>query len=153
MRLLLFILFGFVIQFSVCAQERYYFEKTPEIFPDISECPENEYLSKEVSIKLEQFNQLYTNQVERKGAHYIASTEIIKPDLYYSIQRLSKYFCKCMKKGMIKKDEAERELLVILEKCLQIASQDTRPVEAELRAANDPNAIVEIFDKIVIQQN
>lgn len=151
MRLLMLAILG-VISFAASAQDNYYFESTPVVFPKVSDCPEDNYLSKNVLIKLEQFNQIYTKKVELGGPQYIMSTEIIKPDLYYSIQKLSKYFCKSMKKGTITKDEAEAELVAILDKCFQIFSQDTTPIEAELRAVNNPEAIVGIFDKIVIKQ-
>jgi hypothetical protein len=81
----------------------------------------------------------------------MASTEIIKPDLYYSIRKLADYYCRCLKKGSMTREKAEDILKSVLDKCIQIASKDTTPIEAELRAANNPQEIVGVFDKIIIK--
>jgi hypothetical protein len=49
------------------------------------------------------------------------------------------------------RENAENELKSILDKCIQIVSKDTTPIEAELRAANNPAEIVGVFNKIVIK--
>lgn len=134
------------------AQIEYVFESTPVKFPKVDECPQNDYLSKDVRIKLEQFNLVYTKKVEIGAPQFISSIEIIKPDVYYSIQKLSKYYCKCLKKGIISQAAVEDELAAILDKCFQIFEKDTKPIEAELRATNNPEDIVNVFDKIVIRQ-
>ncbi|WP_163711841.1 hypothetical protein [Mangrovibacterium lignilyticum] len=56
-----------------------------------------------------------------------------------------------MKKGILQKEIAEDEFRKILEKCLMIVEKDTTPLEAELRATNNPAEIVGVFDKIVIK--
>lgn len=137
--------------FSAKAQEKYVFESSKIEYPKIEDCPQNDLLSPDVRIKLEQFNQLYAKQVSTGAPDFQTSFEILKPDLYYSVQKLSKYFCKCLKKGTLQKEVAENEFRVILEKCLQIAQRDTAPIEAELRVASNPTDIVGVFDKIVIK--
>ena len=151
MKLSLMLCFVFVTVVFASAQEQYVFESSPITIPKIEQCPEDNYLSENVRMKLEQFNLIYTRKVERGSPQYMAATEIIKPDLYYSIQKLTRYFCKCMKKGTIGKASAESELASILDKCFQIVSQDTTPLEAELRATNNPEEMIHVFAKITIR--
>lgn len=152
MRYLMIVLF--VGCCAVCgkAQEKYVFnaDNRPTV-PKIDECPPNQYLSEDIRIKLAQFDQIYSKKIMMGAPEFQTSFEIIKPDLYYSVQKLSKYFCKCMKKGTIKKETAENQFGKILEKCISIVKEDTSPLEAELRATSNPVELVGIFDKIVIK--
>jgi hypothetical protein len=49
------------------------------------------------------------------------------------------------------REKAEDTLKSVLDKCIQIASKETAPIEAELRMANNPQEIVGVFDKIIIK--
>jgi hypothetical protein len=151
MRIVLVVCFFISIAWGTEAQEKYVFKADSLCFPTIDECPPNQYLSKETRIKLAQFNQLYSREINMGAPDFRTSVEILKPDLYYSVQKLSKYFCKCLKKGIIKQEDAEVEFRGILEKCMLIVKKDTTPLEAELRATNNPADLVGIFDKIEIQ--
>lgn len=150
----LFFLLLFVGCFSLCseAQDHYVFKADPKFtIPNIIECPANQYLSEDLRIKLAQFNQVYSKKISMGAPEFQTSIEILKPDLYYSVQKLSKYFCKCLKKGTIQKEAAENEFTKILEKCILIVKEDTSPLEAELRSTSNPVELVGIFDKIVIK--
>ncbi|PTN09329.1 hypothetical protein [Mangrovibacterium marinum] len=151
MRTLWIVCFLISIAWGTEAQEKYVFHADSLSFPIIEECPPNEYLSIDTRIKLAQFNQMYSREINMGAPNFQTSVEILKPDLYYSVQKLSKYFCKCLKKGIIKKDEAEIEFRSILDKCMLIVQKDTSPLEAELRATSNPSEIVGIFEKIEIQ--
>jgi len=150
MRMLVVFFFTVCISLCASAQDKYVFKADTLVCPSVAECPPNQYLSKELRVKLEQFNLLYSKKIDLAGQNFPTSTEIIKPDLYYSVQRLSRYFCKCMKKGTISKENAETEFRSILEKCLLIVQKDTAPLEAELRITNNPAELVGVFDRIVI---
>ncbi len=147
------ILFCLLSFMTVCteAQEKWVYEATPLSLAPIAECEQNQYLSEDVRMFLSKFNQVYSKKVNMGAPDFQTSIEIIKPDLYYSVQKLSKYFCKCMKKGTLEKNVAEDEFRNILKKCLQIVQRDTSPIEAELRATNNPADIVGVFDRIVIE--
>ncbi len=153
MRFLLLISLIVGVNLSLTAQDKYVFKA------DLSECPEVKevdcqmipYLSKDVSIKMAQFCEVYTKKVEFGSHEQYSSLEIDKPDLYYSIQKLSKYYCKGLKKGILNKEEAESELNEILEKCLAIHSQETQPLEEELKAAGKPVEIVQVFHKVILE--
>jgi hypothetical protein len=151
MKLLVGFSFLILMTFAVKAQDSYVFEGTVIDFPEINRYHQEVYLSKDLCLKLAQFNLIYTKKIDRSTDKTIPSTEIIKPDLYYSIRKLTDYYCKCLKKGIVSHEKVEDELKSVLDKSIQIAYQDTRPVEAELRAANNPQEIVGIFNKIIIK--
>jgi hypothetical protein len=140
-----------LVTFTVKAQDLYIFESSAVEFPEINQFRQEVYLSKDICLKLAQFDMVYTKRIDRSTKQIMPSTEIIKPDLYYSIRKLADYYCKCLKKGIVSKEKAEDVLKSVLDKCIQIASKDTTPIEAELRAANNPQQIVSVFDKIIIK--
>lgn len=151
MKLLVGFFFLILIAFDAKAQDLYVFEGSAIEFPEIDQYHQEVYLSQDLCLKLAQFDMVYTKKMDHSSLKVMPSTEIIKPDLYYSIRRLADYYCKCLKKGVVTKEKAENELKSVLDKCIQIASKDTAPIEAELRAANNPQEIVDIFDKIIIK--
>jgi hypothetical protein len=108
-------------------------------------------LSENVTKKLEQFKQVYTKSVNCGPPAYIVSTEIQKPDLYYSVQKLIKHYRKCLKKETRPKEKIEDEMVEIINKSLLIFNQETNSVEQELRAANNSEEIIDIFKKIIIE--
>ncbi|MGV8096643.1 MAG: hypothetical protein AB2L24_32705 [Mangrovibacterium sp.] len=140
-----------LITFTAKAQDLYVYEGSAIEFPVINQFRQEVYLSKDLCLKLAQFDLVYTKRIDRSGKQVMPSTEIIKPDLYYSIRKLADYYSKCLKKGIVSREKAEDVLSSILDKCIQIASKDTAPVEAELRSANNPQEIVSVFDKIIIK--
>lgn len=141
----------FFLGFSATGQDLYVFEGTEVEFPVIDRFHQQNYLSQDICLKLAQFDLVYTRKIKDSAQRIMASTEIIKPDLYYSIRKLADYYCKCLKKGIVTQEKAENELKSILDKCIQIASKDTTPIEAELRAANNPQEIMGVFNKIIIR--
>lgn len=140
-----------LISLTVKSQDLYVFESSSVEFPEINQFRQDVYLSKDLCLKLAQFDLVYTRRIANPTQNVMASTEIIKPDLYYSIRKLADYYCKCLKKGNITREKAEDTLKTVLDKCIQIASKETAPIEAELRAANNPQEIVSVFDKIIIK--
>lgn len=144
-------LFFTLITFTAKSQDLYVFESSAAEFPEVRQFRQEVYLSKDLCLKLAQFDMVYTRRIVNPARNAMASTEIIKPDLYYSIRKLSDYYCKCLKKGNMTREKAEDTLKSVLDKCIQIASKETAPIEAELRMANNPQEIVGVFDKIIIK--
>lgn len=151
MKLVVGFLFLFFMAFATEAQDLYVFEGTSTEIPEIDKYHQKVYLSEDLCLKLAQFDMIYTKKIDSSTRKVMPSTEIIKPDLYYSVRRLADHYCKCLKKGSMVREKAEDELKSILDKCIQIASKDTAPIEAELRAANNPTEIVSVFNKIIIR--
>lgn len=151
MKLAVMFLFFSLSVLAAKAQDMYIFESSTVDVPEISQFRQEVPLSKELCMKLAQFDLLYTRRINRSSNQVMPATQIIKPDLYYSIRKLADYYCKCLRKGIISKEDAEGVLKNILEKSIQIALRDTAPIEAELRLANNPQEIVGVFDKIIIK--
>ncbi|HKJ44117.1 MAG TPA: hypothetical protein VKA27_18615 [Sunxiuqinia sp.] len=150
MKFLIFCLLVF-ISISLKAQENYQFKKIANNFPVINKCDHQDILGDTVAKKLEQFDQVYTKKVTCGPPAYHVSTEIEKPDLYYSIQKVTAYYRKCVKKETLPKEKIEKNMVDILNKCLLIYSQNTSHLEQELRSANNSKEILGIFSKIIIE--
>jgi len=93
---------------------------------------------------LGQFFEIYTDTIPSYGRD-LPSIQIKKPDLYYSIKKISDYYSKCIKKGLLSEDQAEKEFKTILEKCILIYPDNTDKLEADLRSNNHPENIIKIF--------
>lgn len=138
---------------TICtkAQDCYLFRNLACNLPEIKSELDEDELGKSIAIKLNQFNHVYTKRINCGPPGYIISTEIQKPDLYFSIQKLSKYYRKCLKKQKLTQIIIESEMLDILNKCLLIYSQETKLLEQDLRAANNSKDIIRVFNKIIIE--
>ena len=133
------------------AQQKYVFEETEVHIPDSNSIVNNKYLSAHLNKKLNEFYELYTKQVDMGAPYYQKTTEIFKPDVYYSVQRVSDYFSKCLKRGKLSPQKVDREFDSILGKALQIFSRQTGQLETELRKNNSPLKIIAVFNRVVIQ--
>ena len=151
-KLLLFTLATLFITISY-AQVNYVFQVDSLVCPKIyeDECHDVPYMSKALSVKLAQFDKVYTKTVDCGPPAHMSSIEIAKPDVYYSVKKLSKYYCKGLKKGKLNIDKAESELSSILDKCMAIYAQETKPIESELKTAAKPEDIILVFDRIILE--
>ncbi|WP_053180041.1 hypothetical protein [Sunxiuqinia dokdonensis] len=141
----------FLIAISSKAQEIFQFKQTPCDFPEINDCNLDKLLGETLSVKLEQFNQVYTRKVNLGPPSYTASIEIKKPDLYYSVQKLTNHYRKCMKKEILSQEKIEKEMVEIINKSILIFNQETDSVEQELRQANNSKDIISVFERIIIE--
>ena len=147
------LIFGLLILFSASlkAQSTYQFKKIACNLPVVDKCDHQDILGDTIAKKLEQFNRVYTKKVNCGPPAYNSSTEIEKPDLYYSIQKVTAYYRKCVKKETLPKEKIEKEMVDIINKCLFIFPQNTKPLVDDLRSANNSKEIIDIFNKIVIE--
>ncbi|WP_299577749.1 hypothetical protein [uncultured Sunxiuqinia sp.] len=141
----------FLIAVSSKGQETFQFKQIACDFPEIKECTYDKLLGEKLSIKLEQFNRVYTKEVNCGPPNYISSIEIQKPDLYYSIQKLTKHYRKCKKKDILSQEKIEKEMVEIIDKSILIFNQQTDSVEQELRQANNSEDIIGVFERIIIE--
>lgn len=153
MKILLLFSFTIILLQPLFAQDCYVFRVDTVECPEVLEkdCPDMKFLGKNVSMKMAQFYKVYTREIDLGPPAHISSMEIDKPDLYYSIKKLSKYYTKSLKKGLLDQHEAEKELNGILEKCIAIYSQETQPIENELKLAGNPEEILSVFNKITVE--
>ncbi|SFF21842.1 hypothetical protein [Sunxiuqinia elliptica] len=140
-----------LIAVSSKAQEIYQFKQIACNFPEVKECTYDKLLGETLSVKLEQFRQVYTKNVNCGPPSYTASLEIRKPDLYYSIEKLTHHFRKCKRKETLSQEKIEKDMVDIINKSIVIFNQETDSIEEELRQANNSEEIIGVFDRIVIQ--
>ena len=142
----LFFTFCLIFLFSKLSwcQDCYTYKSHP-VKPCIeTQCSFNKYFSPDLNLKLGQFFEIYTDTIPSYGRD-LPSIQIKKPDLYYSIKKISDYYSKCIKKGLLSEDQAEKEFKTILEKCILIYPDNTDKLEADLRSNNHPENIIKIF--------
>jgi len=147
----IFLTFCFIFLFSELSwcQDGYIFKSHP-IKPCVEmQCSFNKHFSSDLNFKLGQFIKTYTDTIHSYGRD-LPSVQIKKPDLYYSIKRISDYYSKCIKKGKIPEDQVEKEFKTILEKCILIYPDNTDKLEADLRSNNQPENIIKIFRLVKI---
>jgi len=147
----IFFTFCLVFLFSELSwsQDGYVFKSHP-IKPSMhTQCSFNKYFSQDLNLKMEQFLETYTDTIPCYGRN-IPSVQIKKPDLYYSIKKISDYYSKCIKKGLLPENQAEKEFKSILEKCILIYPDNTDKLEADLRSNNHPENMIKIFRLVKI---
>jgi len=143
----LFLIFLFS-ELSWC-QDGYIFNSHP-ITPVIkTQCSFNKYFSPDLNLKLSQFFDIYTDTIPSYGRD-LPSIQIKKPDLYYSVKRISDYYSKCIKKGLLPEGQAEKEFKNILEKCIIIFPDNTDKLEADLRSNKNPENMIKLFKMVRI---
>ena len=77
----------------------------------------------------------------------VTTTEIEKPSIYYSVNKINKYLKKEVKKGGISEDEAKDILMKALIVTLNIRHQNTEKLEKELWSLKDPKEITNLYTK------
>jgi hypothetical protein len=77
-------------------------------------------------------------------------TVVLKPTIYYSLQKLNKYYKKEIRKGNIEESVAIERYKDILDKAFSIFNQDTDDFEAYLKSIKDTKDIEETFYNIIL---
>jgi len=147
----IFLIFCLIFLFSESSwcQDGYVFKSHP-LKPCIeTQCTFNKYFSPDLNLRMGQFIDTYTDTIPSYGRD-IPSVQIKKPDLYYSIKKISNYYSKCIKKGILPEDQVEKEFKTILEKCIIIFPDNTEKLEADLRSNKHPENIIKIFRMVKI---
>ena len=103
------------------------------------------YLGEEIAIKMQLMKEEYTYQIKDEIA-LTESTEIEKASIYKSVNKVSKYLKKGIKKGEISEAEAKETLAKILDVAINIRYQETAELEEELWSLKDPVAVASFFD-------
>ena len=103
------------------------------------------YLGEEIAIKMQLMKEEYTYQIKDEIA-LTESTEIEKASIYNSVNKVSKYLKKGIKKGEISEEEAKETLDKMLDVVINIRYQETAELEEELWGLKDPVALASFFD-------
>ncbi len=105
-------------------------------------------LGNEVARKMMLLQETYT-YVERGTLMAPGDKTIIKkPDIYYSVKKLNKYYKKAVKKGIVDEDQAAKNLTSAVEKSYSIFYEDTEKFEQYLRSKKKPEDIQKAFDSL-----
>ena len=78
-------------------------------------------------------------------------TIVVKPSIYYSLQKLNKYFKKQVKDGIMTEEEARQELNQYLDIAISIVVENTESLESDLRKAKKPDEISKVFSMVVLE--
>ena len=78
-------------------------------------------------------------------------TIVVKPSIYYSLQKLNKYFKKQVKDGIMTEEEAIKELSQYLDIAISIVVENTESFENDLRKAKKPDEISKVFSMVMLE--
>ncbi|UCH13388.1 MAG: hypothetical protein JSV22_09750 [Bacteroidales bacterium] len=76
---------------------------------------------------------------------------VVKPSIYYALQKLNKYFKKQVKDGMMTEEEARQELNQYLDIAISIVVENTESLENDLRKAKKPDEISRVFSMVMLE--
>lgn len=105
-------------------------------------------LGREVAIKLTLINDRFTYVVEPTPTTPSSRTEVIKPAIYNSIQKLNRYYKKSVKKGVLEPDVARTEFLKYINYALILYGEDTDNFEHSLGKAKKIEDITALYNQI-----
>ncbi len=145
--LLIVILTGLPIAF-VSAQ-KYEFEYREKEQEQPEGTVSRHFLGEQIATKMYLLKRNYTSSVMDEITR-VESTQIEKPSIYYSVNKVNKYIKKSLKKGVITETQAMETLNKVLDIALNIRYQQTNELEQELWGVKDPEAIASLFQEDII---
>ena len=107
------------------------------------------FLGDQIATKMFLLRKSYTYSV-RDEISRVDKTEIEKPSIYYSVNKVNKYVKKSIKKGQMTEGQAKETLTKVLDVAINIRYQETEELEKELWSTKDPVAIASIFNESIV---
>ncbi len=112
---------------------------------------EEHFLGEEISGKWNLFMQNYRRVYEQSVGFSNSSIEIVKPMIFNAVNKVNSYCKKMARNG----NYSQNELTIMFGHVLDCANllcyeEDTRNIEADIKAAKTPEQIVEVFKCIQI---
>lgn len=98
-----------------------------------------------VARKLYMVQDLYTYVEAATPTSPSEKTIVLKPNIYNSVLKLNRYYKKQVKKGLVKKEDAAKDLDYCLNVAISTVATQTDSLEADIRKAVDMNEIANIF--------
>ena len=141
-----FLLFGTITSISAQKYEFEYQEKE-QAEPDGTVT--RHFLGDQIATKMFLLRKSYTYSV-RDEISRVDKTEIEKPSIYYSVNKVNKYVKKSIKKGQMTEGQAKETLTKVLDVAINIRYQETEELEKELWSTKDPVAIASIFNESIV---
>lgn len=154
MRKLLSLFVLLVIGLVMYGQDTFLFRNTLDDTANVNvdySMASSHFLGNEVSYKMHLFKETYTYVEQGTPMSPGVKTIVRKPNIYYAVRKLNKYYKKQIRKDRIDETEARKRMVSILNKCFVIFDQDTTDFEDYLKSLKQPDDIEAAFDKIVLQ--
>lgn len=107
------------------------------------------FMGDEIAKKLYLLKETYTWKEEASPLVTTPTTHIEKPDIYYTVKKLEKYYKKGIRKGWIEEKDAVAQYSRVLDIALFIYDQQTQDLENLLDNIKDEDQVLSVFtDKI-----
>jgi len=111
------------------------------------------YLGDEVAKRLKALNNLYVNRREVAVGFGDSHTSFIKPDILNAIYKIDRFYKKAVRKDNISKKLAEEKMTLFLEVGLVLFYEsDSENFEKSLRKNSDPEILIQLFEKVEVEQ-
>jgi len=152
--LTLLIVFGLAIVGYAQEEDVYYFEERSNELAEVEvdeAIVKKHYLGEEIARKLQILKDTYTWKEYAGELQQTDKTIVEKPAIYYSIKKLSTYYKKAIKKGLVDKDEATKRLGNFLDIVYYIRYQETVEFEDTLGSLKSPEDIEALYNKVVLR--
>lgn len=146
-RVLLLVIVVFSVSSLATAQDAYKFEYRKLEKSEV-EAPfyKEHFLGDEVAEKMQLLKESYTYKVYNEVSQ--ANVAVIeKQPIFFSVNKVSKYLKKQIKKGGMTESQAKEVMNNVLSIALNIRYQETEKLETELWKMKDPEAIAKLFDE------
>lgn len=109
------------------------------------------FLGNNIARRMYRFEKTYTFQIAPTAMSPGTKTVVNKPTIYYTVNRLNKYFRNGVRKNKIETSDAIVRISEILDLAFVIYSQDTEEFEAYLKKNKSPEHAENAFNMIVLK--
>lgn len=109
------------------------------------------YLGDEIARKLLIIQELYTHTVPGTPTNPGTQTIIDKPNIYYGIKKIDKYYKRAIRKDDITEEQARKEFRHFLNIGISIVHQDTEEFEEFLKNNRKREETVEAFSTVKLK--
>lgn len=115
---------------------------------------EDHYLGDLITQKWNLFQQSYRRVFSQSIGLTNSSVEIIKPTVYNAVNKINNHYKKELKKGVKNKVEIADTFSHVLD-CANLLfyEEDTKNIEADIKASKTADELIKVFDSISIINN
>ncbi len=111
----------------------------------------NHFLGDYIARKFHMLKKSYTYVEQATPTSPGEKIIVVKPSIYYALQKLNKYFKKQVKDGIMTEEEARQELNQYLDIAISIVVENTESLEDDLRKAKKPDEISKVFSMVMLE--
>ncbi len=152
--LTLLIVCGLAIVGYAQEEDVYYFEERASELAEVEvdeAIVKKHFLGEDIANKMQILKDTYTWKEYAGELQTTDKTIVEKPAIYYSIKKLSSYYKKAIKKGMVDREEATKRLSNFIDIVYYIRYQETEAFENTLGRLKKVEDIEALFNKVVLR--